>query len=60
VDLLVDADIVLPEEVAREAAAAAAALTRLTPYPRGLPAWEDYHAAFMERYGTGLSSLRCN
>lgn len=55
VDLRVDAGIVLPEEVAREAAAAAAALTRLTPYPRGLPTWEDYHAAFMERYGTGAA-----
>jgi thiopeptide-type bacteriocin biosynthesis protein len=53
VDLRLDAEITLPTEVAREAEAAAAALTRLTPYPSGLPAWEDYHSAFIERYGIG-------
>ncbi len=53
VDLRLDAEIVLPQEVARAAAAAAAALTRLTPHPAGLPAWQHYHAAFIERYGPG-------
>jgi thiopeptide-type bacteriocin biosynthesis protein len=52
-DLRLDAAIVLPQEIAREAAAAAAALTRLTPHPAGLPAWQHYHAAFIERYGPG-------
>ena len=51
VDTRLDADIVLPAALAREAEAAAAALTRLTPHPSGLPAWQDYHAAFLERYG---------
>lgn len=53
VDLLLDARITLPLVVAREAEAAAAALTRLTPYPSGLPALVGYHAAFLERYGIG-------
>jgi thiopeptide-type bacteriocin biosynthesis protein len=53
VDTRLDADIVLPTALAREAEAVAAALTRLTPHPSGLPAWQDYHAAFLERYGTG-------
>jgi thiopeptide-type bacteriocin biosynthesis protein len=53
VDMRLDAEIVLPAAVAREVEAAAAALTRLTPHPHGLPAWQDYHAAFIERYGPG-------
>ncbi len=53
VDLRLDIDLVIPESVARHAATAAAALTRLTPHPQGLPAWEDFHAAFLERYGAG-------
>lgn len=53
VDTRLDAEIVLPRAVAREAEAAASALTRLTPYRSGLPAWGSYHAAFLERYGPG-------
>jgi thiopeptide-type bacteriocin biosynthesis protein len=53
IDMRLDAHFVVPEAVAGEAAAAAAALTRLTPHPRGLPAWESYHGAFLERYGVG-------
>ncbi|MFB4193388.1 lantibiotic dehydratase [Streptomyces carpaticus] len=45
--------LVLPHLVAREAEAAAWALTRLTPYPEGSPAWQDYHSRFLERYGIG-------
>ncbi len=45
--------LVLPHQVAREAEAAAWALTRLTPYREGSPAWQDYHARFLERYGIG-------
>ena len=48
-----DAEIVLPQTVAREAETAAGALARLTPYPSGLPAWAGYHAAFIDRYGPG-------
>ncbi|MGH3995852.1 MAG: lantibiotic dehydratase family protein, partial [Pseudonocardiaceae bacterium] len=53
VDLRVDCTLVLPHAVAREAETAAAALARLTPYPVGFPAWQDYHARFLERYGIG-------
>jgi thiopeptide-type bacteriocin biosynthesis protein len=53
VDLRLDADVALPHLVAREAEAAAAALARLTPYPSGMPIWQDYHIAFLERYGVG-------
>ena len=54
VDLRVDCTLVLPQAVAREVGAAAAALARLSPYPVGVPAWQDYHARFfLERYGIG-------
>jgi lantibiotic biosynthesis protein len=53
VDLRLDAEVVLPRAVGREAEAAAAALARLTPYPGGMPIWQDYHTAFLERYGIG-------
>ncbi len=53
VDLRVDCGLVLPHAVAREAEIAAAALVRLTPYPVGFPAWQDYHVRFLERYGIG-------
>ncbi len=53
VDLRVDCALVLPQAVAREAEAAAAALARLTPYPSGPPVWRDYHTRFLERYGIG-------
>ncbi|MFE4974377.1 lantibiotic dehydratase [Kitasatospora sp. NPDC056651] len=52
-DLRLDCAITLPEDVAREAAAAAGALARLTPYPFGSPAWGAYHQQFVERYGPG-------
>jgi thiopeptide-type bacteriocin biosynthesis protein len=53
VDLHLDLDVTLPDTVAQDAETAAAALTRLTPYPYGLAAWQEFHAAFMERYGVG-------
>ncbi|MER8226141.1 lantibiotic dehydratase [Streptomyces sp. NPDC094143] len=46
-------DVVLPRAVAREAAAALDALTRLTPFPHGTPAWTDYLRRFLERYSMG-------
>lgn len=51
VDLHLDLDVTLPERVAREAEATAAALTRLTPHPDGLAAWQEFHTMFLERYG---------
>lgn len=53
VDLRLDVAVTLPDTVTRHARTAAAALTRLSPYQRGMPPWEEYHAAFLERYGVG-------
>ncbi|WP_406110361.1 lantibiotic dehydratase [Kitasatospora purpeofusca] len=53
VDLLLDADLVLPQAVADEAARAAGLLTRLSASPTGTAAWRDYHQRFYERYGRG-------
>ncbi|MEV0278584.1 lantibiotic dehydratase [Streptomyces sp. NPDC050610] len=53
VDLRLDCSLVLPQAVAREAENATTALARLTRYPAGPLAWQDYHARFLERYGTG-------
>jgi hypothetical protein len=53
VDLRLDCQVRLPERVAEQAARAASALLRLTRHPAGWPAWRDYHAAFVDRYGTG-------
>ncbi|MGQ0841492.1 lantibiotic dehydratase [Actinokineospora sp.] len=50
-DLRLDADVVLPEIVARETEAAAAVLVRLTPEPFGSPSWQSYHGRFLERFG---------
>lgn len=53
VDLRVDDRVVLSEQVAQEAQAAADALVRLAVHPAGSPAWRDYHSRFLERYGMG-------
>jgi len=53
VDLRLDAQAVLPEEVAREAERAALTLVRLSAYPYGTPAWRAYHQRFYERFGIG-------
>ncbi|QOC94414.1 lantibiotic dehydratase [Micromonospora craniellae] len=53
VDLRLDGTMTLPETLIRHARTAAEVLTRLTPYPQGLPPWQEYHAAFLERYGVG-------
>lgn len=52
-DLLLDAQIVLPDEVAREIEQAALMLTRLSPSPYGTAEWSEYHQRFYERYGIG-------
>ncbi|MFE0130167.1 lantibiotic dehydratase [Streptomyces sp. NPDC059037] len=51
VDLRMDCSLTLPAQVAREAERAATALARLTAYPFGTPAWQDFHNCFFERYG---------
>ncbi|MET9611796.1 lantibiotic dehydratase [Kitasatospora indigofera] len=48
--LRVDWDLTVPESVAREAAAAAKALTRLAPRA-ALTGWAQWHGRFLERYG---------
>lgn len=52
-DLRLDAQIVLPEAVAREIERAAFILTRLSTRPYGTAAWNAYHQRFYERYGIG-------
>ncbi|MEW1864605.1 lantibiotic dehydratase [Streptomyces sp. NPDC088194] len=53
VNVRLDAEIVLPELVAREAERALTAMARITPYPNGSLAWKDYRARFLERYSVG-------
>jgi thiopeptide-type bacteriocin biosynthesis protein len=52
-DLRLDAQIVLPEAVAREIERAALILTRVSTRPYGTAAWSKYHQRFYERYGIG-------
>ena len=53
IDMRLDASLVLPDAVAREAERAALLLTRLAAHPAGTPAWRAYHQRFYERYGLG-------
>ncbi|MFF7156957.1 thiopeptide-type bacteriocin biosynthesis protein [Streptomyces sp. NPDC008139] len=48
-----DCDVILPREVVREAERALTVMARITPYPDGSPAWNDYRARFLERYSMG-------
>ncbi|WNI28349.1 lantibiotic dehydratase [Streptomyces sp. ITFR-6] len=48
-----DGDVILPEAVAREAEQALGLMARITPYPRGSAAWQDYRARFLDRYSLG-------
>ncbi|MGY0064940.1 lantibiotic dehydratase [Streptomyces sp. LZ34] len=52
VDLRLDCGIQVPEGVAEEMERAAGALLRLTRQHTGRPEWREYHAAFVDRYGT--------
>ncbi|MFJ6017468.1 lantibiotic dehydratase [Streptomyces sp. NPDC092952] len=54
VDTRVDADVELPQAVAREAQAAATVLAKVSPDPHGAPAWTDYQHRFLQRYGDGV------
>lgn len=49
-DLLLDCDLTIPDTVAREATAAAKALTRLAPRA-ALTGWAEWHGRFLDRYG---------
>ena len=53
VDLLLDCDVQVPREVARELERAADVLLRLTRQPTGEAVWREYRAAFWEHYGIG-------
>ena len=53
VDLVLDADVVIPHAVAVEAAEAASVLVRLATEPNGPAGWRDYHRRFLDRYGVG-------
>jgi lantibiotic biosynthesis protein len=57
VDLRADCRVTIPQCVADEAATAASALARLSPYPHGVSGWQDYHARFLDRYGLGTAVL---
>ncbi|MFF7290870.1 lantibiotic dehydratase [Streptomyces griseorubiginosus] len=48
-----DFDIVLPVAVPQEAARALETMARITPFPNGTPAWQDYRARFLECYSMG-------
>ncbi|MGW3284799.1 lantibiotic dehydratase [Streptomyces sp. NPDC001002] len=54
-DLRLDWELVIPEAVAEEVAAAAAVLTRLAPRAALSPEWAAWHARFLERYGPGAA-----
>lgn len=55
VDLRLDWQADLPEQVASEAAAAAALLVRLARRPVLSKAWQQWHRRFLERYGPGAA-----
>ncbi|HZD14688.1 MAG TPA: lantibiotic dehydratase family protein, partial [Pseudonocardiaceae bacterium] len=60
VDVALAGKFTVPEAVLREAEAAATALLRLTPHPFGEPAWKDFHARFLDRYGVGATVPVCD
>ncbi|GAA4236588.1 lantibiotic dehydratase [Actinomadura meridiana] len=51
-DVRVDGALTLPPAVLREAERAATALARVAP---PMPVWDDYHRAFLDRYGPGAA-----
>ncbi|WP_017975667.1 lantibiotic dehydratase [Actinopolyspora halophila] len=53
VDLRLNARVSIPRSVARDMERAATVLARLARETTGTPAWREYVAAFIERYGTG-------
>lgn len=55
VDVALDGEFIVPDAVLREAESVATTLLRLTPFPFGDPAWKDFHARFLDRYGVGAA-----
>ena len=53
-DVLLDADVRLPEPVGLEMETAATQLARMAVFPAGTPAWRAYAERFAERYGSGV------
>lgn len=51
VDVHLDGEVTLPRAVAWEADSATAVLARISPHPYGTPAWQEYRARFLARYG---------
>jgi len=54
VDLLLDAQVTLPQAVGVEFETAATLLARMPVYPAGTPAWREYTQRFADRYGEGV------
>ncbi|MFI6129488.1 lantibiotic dehydratase [Micromonospora sp. NPDC051141] len=52
VDLRVDVSVTLPPAVLHEAGRAASTLTAVAPL---MPAWTEYHRAFIQRWGPGVA-----
>lgn len=52
-DLRLDAEVELPQEVAREVERAVGVLARVSALPYGTAAWKAYQRRFYERYGIG-------
>jgi len=53
VNLRPDGEVVLPADVVHEAERALETIARISPYPNGSPAWQDYRSRFLERYSMG-------
>lgn len=54
-DTILDVEATIPEPVLSEVASAASVLVRLSPFPSGAPAWQDYHRRFRQTYGDGAT-----
>lgn len=55
IDTLLDAEVVLPRQVAWEAERAAQLLARISPEPYGTPDWRAYRDRFLAEYGIGVA-----
>ncbi|MBU6529677.1 lantibiotic dehydratase [Streptomyces sp. A108] len=53
VNIRPDCDVVVPRQVAHEAERALHVMARISPFPKGSPAWRDYRSRFLERYSMG-------
>ncbi|WEH37879.1 lantibiotic dehydratase (plasmid) [Streptomyces sp. AM 4-1-1] len=55
IDTLLDADVVLPRQVAWEAERTAELLARISPEPYGTTDWSDYRDRFLAEYGPSVA-----